>query len=58
MSDKEKGEILRKVSELPPMQKERALGFLQGLAAASTGTVRSAPQPEQEKKENGVQNDG
>lgn len=35
MSDTEKGEILKKVAELPPLQKERALGFLQGLTAAS-----------------------
>lgn len=50
MSDTEKGEILRKVSELPPLQKERALGFLQGLTAATADTNRSTTSEENEKE--------
>lgn len=50
MSDTEKGEILRKVSELPPLQKERALGFLQGLTAATADANRSTTPDEKEKE--------
>lgn len=54
MSDTEKGEILRKVSELPPLQKERALGFLQGLTAATADANRStSDEKEKEAPANG-----
>ena len=56
MSNSEIGEILKKVDELPPMQKERALGFLQGLSAASKDTHRgtTTDQAGDQKKPDGT----
>ncbi len=48
LSIEEKGEIIRAVANLPPILKERALAFAQGLVAAAG---RSASQPEQNEKE-------
>ena len=58
MSEKEKGAILNQVSKLSPLDKAKALGFMQGLAAASADENRTAstPEPEEEKKE--AQEDG
>lgn len=49
MSEKEKGAILNQVSKLSPLQKAKALGFMQGLAAASE-EADSSKKAEQEKK--------
>lgn len=41
MSELDKGVILEEVSNLPPLLKARALGFMQGIAAASAESVPS-----------------
>ena len=48
MSEKEKGAILNQVHNLPPLQKARALGFMQGLAAANADGDRSVSSPQEE----------
>lgn len=59
MSEQEKGTILNQIHNLPPMLRERALGFMQGLTASSTsgaekkGTTDQAgdqKKPDGEKK--------
>lgn len=53
MSEKEKGAILNQVHNLSPLQKARALGFMQGLAAANAdgNTQESDGNDAEEKKE-------
>lgn len=53
MSDSDKGEILKKVAELPPEQKLVALGFLQGLTAASADSkpAQEETRPAEDEKE-------
>ncbi len=48
MSEKEKGAILTQVHKLPPLQKARALGFMQGLAAANADKIDTT-QPKAEE---------
>lgn len=53
MSEKEKGAILNQVHNLSPLQKARALGFMQGLAAANADNNQQKDREESadEKKE-------
>ena len=50
MSEKEKGSILSQVHQLPPLQKARALGFMQGLAAANADKMPALPKEDKDAK--------
>lgn len=56
MSKEEKGAILNQVHNLSPLQKARALGFMQGLAAANAdgNEQENAGKDAEEKKEEGA----
>lgn len=58
LTTEEKFAILQMVAELPPRLKDRALGFMQGLTAATADTGRSASHPEAEEKREEAKEDG
>ena len=50
--------MAQKISELPPLLKARAEGFMQGLTAATADTNRSTTSEENEKEKEEAQQDG